>query len=154
MPCKGPLPQPGDLIEFDHCYYHHWGVCVGDGKVVHLTGPNGLGSFSASMGAEAVVKEESLKCIPLDYKVNNKYDKKADPYPPGKIVNAARMEVGNMRSYDVRKANCEHFVTELRYGTPFCDQVEDAKFGSSLGAGFLGVIVGAAMFLGRLVRLN
>ncbi|XP_069594664.1 phospholipase A and acyltransferase 3-like isoform X1 [Ranitomeya imitator] len=154
MPCKGPLPQPGDLIEFDYAFYHHWGVCVADGKVVHLTDPNGLGSFSTSMGAVAVVKEESLEFFGYDYKVNNKYDKKADPYPPGKIVNAARMEVGKIRRYDVRKANCEHFVTELRYGTPFCEQVEDAQFGSSLGAGFLAAILGAAMFLGRLVRSN
>ncbi|XP_073514018.1 phospholipase A and acyltransferase 3-like [Phyllobates terribilis] len=123
MPCQGPLPQPGNLIEFDHIRYHHWGVCVGDGKVVHLTDPNGLGSFFTAIGAVAVVKEEYLKFSPYDYKVNNKYDKKADPYPPGKIVNAARMEVGKTKRYNVLKANCEHFVTELRYGIPFCDQL-------------------------------
>ncbi|XP_073515614.1 phospholipase A and acyltransferase 3-like [Phyllobates terribilis] len=153
MPCQGPLPQPGDLIEFDYFYYHHWGVCVGDGKVVHLTDPNGLGSFSTSIGAEAVVKEDHLMFFPIDYKVNNKYDKKADAYPPGKIVNAARMEVGEKRRYHLLKANCEHFVTELRYGIPFCEQGEDAKFGASF-TGIFTAIVGAAIFIGRLIRLN
>ncbi|XP_077143786.1 phospholipase A and acyltransferase 3-like [Ranitomeya variabilis] len=152
MPCKGPLPQPGDLIEFDHCYYRHWGVCVGDGKVVHLTEPKGLGSFSISLGAEAVVKEEPLKFSPYDYKVNNKYDKKTKPYPPGKIVKAAKMEVGKTRNFDLLKANCEHFVTALRYGTPFCEQVEDAIIGSTVGAGFFAAIVGVAIVIGKLFR--
>ncbi|CAJ0956251.1 unnamed protein product [Ranitomeya imitator] len=127
---EGPLPQPGDLIEFNHGFYDHWGVCVEDGKVVHLTDPKGLGSFSTSLGAVAVVKEESLADSPHDYKVNNKYDKKADPYPPGKIVKAARMEVGKIRKFDLLKANCEHFVTALRYGIAFCEQVIYQQFTS------------------------
>ncbi|KAM4018346.1 phospholipase A and acyltransferase 3-like isoform 2-T4 [Anomaloglossus baeobatrachus] len=116
--------------------------------------PNGLGSFSSSMEAEAFVEEEYLKNSPYDYKVNNKYDKKADPYPPGKIVNAARMEVGKLRKYDLLKANCEHFVTMLRYGRAFCEQVEDAKFGASFGGGILAAVVGVLISIGKLVRLN
>ncbi|XP_069594661.1 phospholipase A and acyltransferase 3-like isoform X2 [Ranitomeya imitator] len=152
MPCKGPLPQPGDLIEFNHGFYDHWGVCVEDGKVVHLIDPKGLGSFSTSLGAVAVVKEESLADSPHDYKVNNKYDKKADPYPPGKIVKAARMEVGKIRKFDLLKANCEHFVTALRYGIAFCEQAEDAKIGSTVGAGLFAAIIGAAIIIGKLFR--
>ncbi|XP_073515615.1 phospholipase A and acyltransferase 3-like [Phyllobates terribilis] len=153
MPCLGPLPQPGDLIEFSCIAFEHWGVCVGDGKFVHLV-PDGLDTFPTAIGVVAVVKEEyfkaSLHSILFSYKVNNKYDKRAVPYPPGKIVNAARREVGKKRSYDLLKANCEHFVTELRYGIPFCDQVDKEKIAETVGDRFRGTIAGAGDLVGRL----
>ncbi|XP_069594666.1 phospholipase A and acyltransferase 4-like isoform X2 [Ranitomeya imitator] len=145
MPCLGPLPKPGDLIEFDNIAFEHWGVYVGDGKIVHLTDPVGFIAF---------VKEHKLTTFVFDYKVNNKYDKKAKPYPPEKIVKAARKEVGKIRIYDLLKANCEHFATELRYGTPFCEQVEEAKIITSFGEWSRGAIGRAVNFVQKRIGLN
>ena len=30
--------RPGDLLEFHRGLYKHWGVAVGDGKIIHLSG--------------------------------------------------------------------------------------------------------------------
>ncbi|KAM3919426.1 phospholipase A and acyltransferase 4-like isoform 1-T2 [Leptodactylus fuscus] len=129
MPLEGSPPKPGDLIEFIRPLYQHWGVFVGDGKVVHLTDQDGWSSLSSAFGNTAMVREDPIErvadgCI---YRVNNKYDARRPPYPPRKIVNAARREVGKKKNYSVTSANCEHFVTELRYGDSFCDQVDNAK---------------------------
>lgn len=122
---QGPKPKPGDLIEFIRTLYQHWGVYVGRGKVVHLTDPNGQSSISLAFGGIAVVKEESLEFVAAGctYRVNNKYDNKTEPYPPEIIVNAAWREVGQIKNYSVTSANCEHFVTELRYGDCYSDQI-------------------------------
>lgn len=157
MPLEGPEPKPGDLIEFIRTLYQHWGVYVGRGKVVHLTDQDGCSSLSSAFGGTAVVREESLEiaaagCI---YRVNNKYDRKREPYPPEKIVNAARREVGKKKDYSVTSANCEHFVTELRYGDCYSDQVDDAMTyatGGLLVAGVAGVAVAAISSIQRTRR--
>ncbi|XP_055898349.1 phospholipase A and acyltransferase 3-like isoform X2 [Biomphalaria glabrata] len=29
--------QPGDLVKIDRRIYYHWGVYIGDGKLIHIT---------------------------------------------------------------------------------------------------------------------
>ncbi|XP_075043829.1 phospholipase A and acyltransferase 2-like [Mixophyes fleayi] len=145
MPLNGPSPMPGDLLEFYRPVYQHWGVYVGRGYVVHLTDQDGFSSLSSAFGAKAVVRKDRIKKVAADciYRVNNKYDKKRSPYPPGKIVRAAMERVGEILDYSVTSANCEHFVTELRYGDSFSDQVDNAVMAVGVGAGavaFAGVI--------------
>ncbi|XP_077143788.1 phospholipase A and acyltransferase 3-like [Ranitomeya variabilis] len=147
MPLEGPPPKPGDLIEFMRPLYQHWGICVGGGKVVHLTDQDGYSSLSSAFGGTAVVREDPIELVAdgCIYSVNNKYDQRRDPYPPGKIVNAARREVGKRMNYSVTSANCEHFVTVLRYGSGFSDQVDDATMYATGGA--LGMVAIAAVAL-------
>ncbi|KAM3920557.1 phospholipase A and acyltransferase 3-like isoform 2-T2 [Leptodactylus fuscus] len=136
MPLKGSYPEPGDLVEFYRGVYQHWGVYVGDGKVVHLTtgllGSSGSSCSSSSSlpgVGKGMVKEESLETVAGEdtYRVNNKYDEKRNPRPADEIVKAAREEVGKKKKYAVTCANCEHFVTELRYGSSYSDQGRTAK---------------------------
>ncbi|XP_063800964.1 uncharacterized protein LOC134969144 [Pseudophryne corroboree] len=124
MLLHGPNPKPGDVIEFQLYGYQHWGICVGNGEIVHLTDQDGWSSLSSPFGETAVVKKEPLERVAADciYKVNNKYDTKRRPYPPTKIVRAALEQVGKRLQYRVTSAICEHFVTELRYGDYFSDQ--------------------------------
>ncbi|XP_069824414.1 phospholipase A and acyltransferase 4-like [Dendropsophus ebraccatus] len=143
MPLEGPSPQPGDLIEFIRTLYQHWGIYVGKGNVVHLTDQEGFSSLSSAFGGIAVVREDPIEIVAAGciYRVNNKYDKKRSPYPPEKIVNAARREVGKRMNYSVTSANCEHFVTELRYNKAFCDQVDNAKTYAVGGLATVGAAV-------------
>ncbi|CAI9557740.1 unnamed protein product, partial [Staurois parvus] len=126
---QGPEPKPGDLIEFYRTGYQHWGVYVGDGYVVHLTGEDtyqaGCSTASSALKGTAVVKKDRLEfaACGCKYRVNNKYDSKRSPYPAGKIVNAALKEEGRKMEYSLTSANCEHFATNLRYGEEFSDQV-------------------------------
>uniref|UniRef100_A0A8C5R973 LRAT domain-containing protein n=1 Tax=Leptobrachium leishanense TaxID=445787 RepID=A0A8C5R973_9ANUR len=120
----GPDPKPGDLIEYQRLGYQHWGIYVGDGFVVHLTDQDGFSSISSAFGASAVVRKDRMERVAAGcyYKVNNKYDGKRTPLPIRKVVHAALDKVGETLNYSLTSENCEHFVTELRYGESFSDQ--------------------------------
>lgn len=81
--------------------------------------------MSSALGGSAVVRKERLEDVArgCNYRVNNKFDKKMTPYPSEKVVHTALQQVGEIMPYSVTSANCEHFVTELRYGNCFSEQV-------------------------------
>ncbi|XP_033030469.1 uncharacterized protein LOC117061648 isoform X1 [Lacerta agilis] len=144
----------GDLIEIFRFGYQHWAIYVGNGFVIHLAPPSeyagaGCASIMSTLTDKALVKKELLQEVAGKhrYRVNNKHDTKFPPLPRTKIVQRAEEMVGQMLQYKVTSENCEHFVTELRYGVPRSDQVRDALVGVSiagLGLAALGLF-GAAV---------
>ncbi|XP_060711483.1 phospholipase A and acyltransferase 3-like, partial [Hemiscyllium ocellatum] len=80
---------------------------------------------SSSSAVYGVVKKERLIDVAGTnrYKVNNESDAKWNPLPVKEILKNAEAQVGKRRNYDIRKANCEHFVNELRYGKSVSYQV-------------------------------
>jgi cell wall-associated NlpC family hydrolase len=43
--------RPGDLLEFYRGLYTHWGVCIGDGQIIHLSGEDDDGiRYSSILG--------------------------------------------------------------------------------------------------------
>ncbi|XP_006125112.2 phospholipase A and acyltransferase 3-like [Pelodiscus sinensis] len=125
-------PKPGDLIEVYRIGYQHWALYVGNGYVIHLAPPSefagaGSSSIMSVMTDRAMVKKERLRdVVGRDrYKVNNKYDGRCSPLPVSKILSEAESLVGQEMAYSVTSQNCEHFVTNLRYGQPMCDQVRE-----------------------------
>ncbi|NWH91896.1 HRSL1 enzyme, partial [Aegithalos caudatus] len=121
-------PQPGDLIEIDRPLYQHWALYVGDGYVIHVTdeGASSLSLSSSSISAtRAKVKKQLLKTVAQNdkWRVNNKYDRSRTPLPVKEIIRRAEQWIGREVLYDVLSSNCEHFVTELRYGEGVSDQV-------------------------------
>nr|XP_056709442.1 phospholipase A and acyltransferase 3-like [Euleptes europaea] len=123
-------PKPGDLIEISRPVYQHWAIYVGNGNVIHLAPESevpgaGISSLYSIVTDHGVVKEEPLwKVVGEDKcRINNKYDGRYTRLPIHKIISRAKAEVGRVMAYNVFSQNCEHFVTELRYGTPDSDQV-------------------------------
>nr|XP_057941963.1 phospholipase A and acyltransferase 4-like [Doryrhamphus excisus]XP_057941964.1 phospholipase A and acyltransferase 4-like [Doryrhamphus excisus] len=123
------LPQLGDMIEISRNTYQHWALYVGNGCVVHLTRPgkfadlNANGYFCKDM---AVVRMDTLHEV-LDgdkYRVNNVMDNSYKPRPIYDILREALEQVGKVLHYYVLSANCEHFVTKLRYGSAVSRQVQ------------------------------
>ncbi|KAH0616452.1 hypothetical protein JD844_027555 [Phrynosoma platyrhinos] len=100
------IPKPGDMIQFQMPLFQHWGIYVGNGDVVHFAWP-------------ARVKDVS----PV-FAVYNKYDKDHSPLPPDRVVKRAEHMVGKVMKYDLRRANCEHFVTLMRYNVAISGQAE------------------------------
>ncbi|XP_054138632.1 phospholipase A and acyltransferase 1-like isoform X2 [Melozone crissalis] len=90
-------PQPGDLIEIDRPGYQHWALYVGDGYVIHLTDEEASSLWLSSSSIQATRAKE--------------------------IIQRAEQRIGEELTYDVLTSNCEHFVTELRYGEGVSDQV-------------------------------
>ncbi|XP_045414159.1 phospholipase A and acyltransferase 4 [Lemur catta] len=143
-------PKPGDLIEIFRIGYQHWAIYVGDGYVVHLAPPSenpGAGS-SKVLSSRAVVKLEPLEDVVADcrYQVNNHYDHTYTPLPVQDIIKSARDMVGKEMEYSIVRKNCEHFVTNLRYGKPRCRQVERAR--RNLVGGGSAVTLGALVLAG------
>ncbi|XP_067400099.1 phospholipase A and acyltransferase 3-like isoform X1 [Emydura macquarii macquarii] len=145
----------GDLIEIFRFGYQHWAIYVGDGYVIHLAPPSempgaGFASLMSTLTNKALVKKERLQDVVgrHRYRVNNKHDRKLPPLPAGKIVRSAEQLVGQEMPYKVTSENCEHFVTELRYGVARSDQVRDVLVGVSVA----GLGLAALSILGVAVR--
>ncbi len=72
-----------------------------------------------------VKKEELYKVVGNDkYSINNLLDEQYEPHPVQEILRDAHRFLGKELPYSVFTRNCEHFVTELRYGKPQSRQVQ------------------------------
>ncbi|XP_073676317.1 phospholipase A and acyltransferase 3-like [Garra rufa] len=158
-PSTRKKPELGDLIEVFRGLYQHWAIYVGDGYVIHLAPPSehanaGANSMMSVVHEKAKVRKEELYEVVgnNDYRINNLMDDKYKPRPVRQILRDAQSYVGKELPYSVFTSNCEHFVTELRYGKPQSRQVRDAveTVAAAAGAGIgLGIIAYAiSQFLG------
>ncbi|ROL47133.1 HRAS-like suppressor 3, partial [Anabarilius grahami] len=123
-------PEPGDLIEIFRGTYQHWAIYVGEGYVIHLAPP----SEHAQAGAYSMI-------------INNLLDEKYEPRPIRDVLRDAHSLLGKELTYNVFTMNCEHFVTELRYGKPESRQVRQAVAigGAAVaGIGIVGVVLAVA----------
>ncbi|XP_026137212.1 HRAS-like suppressor 3 [Carassius auratus] len=144
-------PEPGDLIEIFRGTYQHWAVYVGEGYVIHLAPPSehaqtGAYSMMSVLNDKAKVKKEELnKVVGNDnYHVNNLLDGKYNQRPVEDILRDAHSFVGKELPYCVFSGNCEHFVTELRYGKAESRQVRVGVTAAVVGAGVVaGIGIGA-----------
>ncbi|XP_014744314.1 PREDICTED: HRAS-like suppressor 3 [Sturnus vulgaris] len=126
-------PIPGDLIEIDRPLYQHWALYVGNGYVIHVTPvgenspPMSAGSVTLLMKKAKVKKELLEKAAENDnWRVNNKYDHYRNPFPVEEIIRRAERQIGRIVLYRLFYKNCEHFVTELRYGEAVSEQAVTA----------------------------
>lgn len=128
----------GDMVEFPRGWYSHWGVYIGDGKIVHLSGGdndgiNGAfnsGSVFTICGKrfnKAFVKIDNFWEVVLgcNAKKNNGKDRKCRPRQAHEIVQNAMEMVGEI-GYNVLWNNCEHFAAFIRYGKKWSEQADTA----------------------------
>ncbi|XP_026343423.2 phospholipase A and acyltransferase 4-like [Ursus americanus] len=148
----GEEPKPGDLIQIFRIGYEHWAIYVGNGYVIHLAPPSeypGAGSSSvfSVLSNRAVVKRERLKDVVggCRYRVNNLLDDKYTPRPVNHIIYSAKAKVGQEIEYSLLRRNCEHFVTDLRYGVPECRQVRDAVVATGIAGAGLALVAAFAL---------
>ncbi|XP_018592911.1 HRAS-like suppressor 3 [Scleropages formosus] len=145
-------PDPGDLIEIFRGTYQHWVIYVGNGYVIHLAPPTedargGAYSMMSVLYDKAVVKKEEFWDVVdnNEYRINNLLDDKYEPRKIGTILREAQSLVGQELPYCVFRGNCEHFVTELRYGKAESRQVRQAvEVAAIAGVAAIGVGVLAA----------
>uniref|UniRef100_G1Q848 LRAT domain-containing protein n=1 Tax=Myotis lucifugus TaxID=59463 RepID=G1Q848_MYOLU len=117
-------PKPGDLIEIPRIGSSHWALYVGDGYVVHLA-PPGENSEAGAPNGLGVVKRELLVEVVRNffYKVNNHLDHLYKPRPINEMLSSGKEMIGQEMEYSDLSRNCEHFVTDLRYGKAHSRQV-------------------------------
>ncbi|XP_045704424.1 protein LRATD2-like, partial [Phyllostomus hastatus] len=151
--------NPGDLIEISRPIYQHWALYLGDGYVVHLAPPSeyagaAFSTFVSVWSDTAEVKKERLTYVArrCNHRVNNELDKELDPLPVKEILSSVYSMIGKKVPYDITTNNCEHFVTELRYGEPRSLQVENAAMGAGLVSALGAAAIGAATLANSIVR--
>ncbi|KAM6969989.1 phospholipase A and acyltransferase 3-like [Aplochiton taeniatus] len=137
------MPEPGDLIEIFRGTYQHWALYVGEGDIIHLCPPSeaagaGLYSLMSVLCDRAVVTREGLgEVVGKDrFHVNNLLDEKHQPRRVCAILRDARRLLGLEMPYCILRGNCEHFVTQLRYGKAESRQVH---YIVGVGVGAVGV---------------
>lgn len=134
--------KAGDLIEFHRGLYTHWGVAIGDGKIVHLSGDEDdglsanvggkLGSVSGSVFTISGVNFEKAKVKCDDFwdiarkskaNVNNSKDEYIRADAVHVIIDRALSRMGVI-GYNMLWSNCEHFASWCRYGMAWSEQVD------------------------------
>ncbi|XP_041331565.1 phospholipase A and acyltransferase 1-like [Pyrgilauda ruficollis] len=146
-------PQPGDLIEIKRSrFYQHWALYVGDEYVIHVTDEGATSitlSSSSIRSTRAKVKKEPLQNVVEndEWRVNNKYDRSRTPRPVEEIIQRAEEWVGKEVPYNVLTRNCEHFVTELRYGEGVSEQAKAALQNINSVSSVVMAGIGTASFI-------
>ncbi|XP_066504710.1 retinoic acid receptor responder 3-like [Hoplias malabaricus] len=152
-------PEPGDLIEIFRGTYQHWAIYVGEGYIIHLAPPSehaeaGACSMMSVLYDKAKVKKEQLWDVVGNdqYVINNLLDDKYEPRPISVILRDAHSLLRQELPYCVFSGNCEHFVTELRYGKAESRQVRKVvEVGIGIGIATVisvGVFAAASAFFG------
>ncbi|XP_059497573.1 phospholipase A and acyltransferase 3-like isoform X2 [Stegostoma tigrinum] len=144
--CSHGEPKPGDLIEIFRVAYKHWAIYVGNGYVIHLAPPSEVCDAGAASLMSVFTKKAFIRKDPLSlvvghdcYRVNNVFDGKMDVRPIQEILKEAESRVGDEVNYSVTSANCEHFVTDLRYGVAQSGQVDEVLFATKAAMGVLAL---------------
>uniref|UniRef100_A0A3Q1F9P4 Retinoic acid receptor responder 3-like n=1 Tax=Acanthochromis polyacanthus TaxID=80966 RepID=A0A3Q1F9P4_9TELE len=130
-------PKPGDLIEIFRGTYKHWAIYIGGHEVVHLIPPTNPAADLGPIGdlltlfdsSTATVRRQKISDVvgSSRFQINNLLDDTHRPREPHVIVTAACRMVGRELPYNAATYNCEHFVTELRYGEAESRQVSGTK---------------------------
>ncbi|XP_033100470.1 phospholipase A and acyltransferase 3-like [Anneissia japonica] len=140
--------RPGDLVKVKRWKpipYWHWGVYIGNGEVIHLSGAE----FNIKAKDTAYVHRVSWKEF-LDG--DDRWDYIPCPYDldRAEVVRRAKRAEGRLfrnRPYDLISNNCEHFARWC-HGKAESKQVQDvAKWAAIGGAVVLGAGILAAAVL-------
>ncbi|XP_076355015.1 phospholipase A and acyltransferase 2-like [Tachypleus tridentatus] len=117
--------EVGDIIEIDRIVYAHWALYVGDGSVVHVCGPN---NEDFVPNDHAVVKIARLEQVAgfNGVRINNKVvpakDRGLKCLLPNQVIKRAFENLNKEVPYNFLSRNCEHYVTEWKYGIGWSDQ--------------------------------
>ena len=116
MPRKA---QYGDIIKVNHALYAHYGVYVGDGKVIHYTDTDG-GDFKGKVQEGTLASflngEDGYLVCEFDP------DEYEHIYSPEETVERARSRL-DKGGYNFFTHNCEHFAVWCKTGELRSSQV-------------------------------
>ncbi|KAK0065883.1 HRAS-like suppressor 2 [Biomphalaria pfeifferi] len=146
----------GDRVQFKRGLYSHWGIYIGQGKIIHLASHDNaevkansnsthLFSIGGKLFNKAFVRIDDFWKVVGEYKaiINNTLDMKLRALSPEVIVQQAMKKIGEV-GYNVITANCEHFTNWCRYGESKSEQSENAMTALAVGGALL--FTGAAAY--------
>lgn len=114
-------PKPGDVIAYRRRFFTHYGLYIGNGMIVHRD--------KDKMDGRPQVAISPLHDVPGTISIaNNEYEKNNNAMKFKRVmtdeaIRRAVSQVGDTE-YNLITANCEHFVTENKYGSRISNQVD------------------------------
>ncbi len=141
------VPLSGDMIVADRGLYKHYGIYIGNGRVIH---------YSAGMGIELdAAKAKIIETSLVEFLDGSAlYVEESDEpgaFPPDRVVERARSMVGRLHGeYNIAFNNCEHFTHWCKYGTKESSQVNTVlKAVVGVAAIALGLAAGGKFLGGK-----
>lgn len=112
--CTCMEPKMGDVIAFKRPLFTHYGLYIGNGMIVHRD----------KMGGRPKVAISPMYDVPGNISIaNNEYEKNnMKRVATEEAIRRAVSQVGDTE-YNLITSNCEHFVTENKYGSSVSNQV-------------------------------
>ena len=107
--------KKGDIIGFRRRYFIHYGICIGNSIVVHKDKQKGHPSVRVSY-------INTIDGKP--FVANDTYSNLASLQKENNVMIAEALSHMNDNNYNVMLNNCEHFVTEVKYGVKVSKQVQ------------------------------
>ncbi|XP_051739074.1 uncharacterized protein LOC127506539 isoform X2 [Ctenopharyngodon idella] len=123
-------PQFGDLIEFPRTGYSHYAIFVGD-KNVTVNGKGDHNIFEMTRDPPGC----HFSTYPGPFTIRNDYYTETVQSKEEMIATIEalmRPEDPRCKDYSLRKENCEHVATLVRYGKAMCKQGTAAKIVAGL----------------------
>lgn len=111
----------GDILRVFRGFYFHYGVYVGNGRVVHFcsTTSNELDALSADIVETSLSRFSKGDTVSVDTQIPSSFDRE-------EIVRRARKSIGTkLGTYNLLSNNCEHFANWCRCGRSVSTQVRD-----------------------------
>lgn len=124
----GTRPEAGDILAVrrKNAVYTHYGICVGNERVVHFSGPIGDDLSGKDTRIRNTALKDFLRGDPLLVQV---IDEERRRYNRKETVERALAAVGKTEivggRYNFMLNNCEHFATWCVYGEGLTHQVHD-----------------------------
>ncbi|KAH9490834.1 hypothetical protein Btru_033519 [Bulinus truncatus] len=143
--------EPGDIVKIHRNMFSHWGIYVGDNRLVNVQG-NQTGQWTVSgvqllphinrPGVTEVVEESFLDVVKGDMaEIYNHSDASKRPFPSHEVVSRAKSKLGLIQYHPLYK-NCEHFVNWCRYNSEESSQTQNVFAGVTLGSALGGFLLG------------
>lgn len=112
------IPMPGDVVVADRIIYRHYGIYVGNGRVIHFSGEAGHEKDPARARIIETSLVDFIQESPVLVEVSDDYP----AFPSDQVVDNAKSRLGE-RGYNLFTNNCEHFANECKYGRRMSRQV-------------------------------
>ncbi|GHU75070.1 hypothetical protein FACS189461_0600 [Spirochaetia bacterium] len=115
-------PQPGDVLIANRGLYKHFGIYIGNGRVIHYASNEACNELDPS---KAIVHETTISGFMKksgDIKIRKLADTKS-PFTASEVIERARERLGETE-YDLARNNCEHLANYCQTEENRSDQID------------------------------
>lgn len=114
-------PKPGDIIGFRRKFYSHYAFYIGQDRYLHKDNVNAI-KIQSKVCIQSLSEIEGTPYI-ANYQFKNMYEDELS-YMESLRIGLESLED---KSYNIFTNNCEHFVTNVKFGKRVSKQVVNLR---------------------------